>query len=134
MPRNLLHFENLWYKRNMNNAIEEPQILTAGDCTLLTGIALSKRLNVSYDYVKDMRAVGFDLPFGGLTTLTHALDWLNANRNFREKARTLRLLRRPTRRERPRPQDADRCDEPLSRRDSQFSSLCSLAPPLESAA
>lgn len=68
--------------------------LTPEDCRLLNLTQLAEHLGVSYDFVKDMRKMGFTLPIGGLTPLSHALDWLNENPNFREDARLLKLSRR----------------------------------------
>jgi len=67
-------------------------LLTHDDHKMLNLKQLSQELNVSYDFTKDMRRVGYRMPFGGQTTLTHALAWLNANPNFREDAI---LLKRP---------------------------------------
>lgn len=68
--------------------------LTAEDCKLLNLTQLAEHLGVKYQFVKDMRMVGFSLPIGGLTTLNHAIDWLNANPNFREDAQVLKLSKR----------------------------------------
>jgi hypothetical protein len=62
------------------------------DYILLNLKQLSQTLNVSYDFVKDMRKAGFEMPFGGLTTISHAWEWLRKNGTFRETARTFRLL------------------------------------------
>lgn len=70
-------------------------VLTNVDHTLLNGRQLVERLNVKYDFFKDMRLVGFQPPVGGLSTLTYAMDWLNKHPNFREDARILRLSRKP---------------------------------------
>ena len=64
--------------------------ITNDDCKLMNLKSLAERLGVSYDYVKDMKKMGFELPYGGMTTLSHALRWLNANPNFREDARILK--------------------------------------------
>ena len=69
-------------------------ILTRNDYKLLNLKGLSQEMNVSYDFVKDMRSAGFEAPIGGLTTLTHAIDWLNSNPNFRENARLLKQSER----------------------------------------
>lgn len=86
------------------------------DYTLLSGVQLAKQLNVAYDFVKDMRKAGYEMPIGGLTTLTHAWKWLSENGDFRERARTFRLLERPANRARHRRQAAGKCGESLSRR------------------
>ena len=100
-------------------------VLTSNDCQLLNLRKLACRLSVSYDFVKDMRMMGFEMPFGGLTTLTHALDWLNSNPNFREDARILKLSKRRGRGERHQRRVADKCDELPLRRDGLSSSLYS---------
>lgn len=70
-------------------------ILTEADHRLLNGKQLAEELGVKYDFVKDMRLVGFRPPMGGLTTLSYALAWLNRYPNFREDARILKLSRQP---------------------------------------
>lgn len=109
-------------------------ILTELDCTLLNLTQLAGRLNVAYDYVKDMRRVGFECPFGGLTTLTHALNWINRNPNFREQARRIKLLVRPARASRHLRRAAGKSDALPSRRDEQSSSPDSRESPHELAA
>jgi len=76
---------------------EVVEVLTEKDHKLLTLTQLGKELNVSPDFVKDMRTMGFPLPIGGKTTLTYAMNWLNHNPNFREDARILKLSRSPKR-------------------------------------
>ena len=71
--------------------------LTADDCTLLNLRGVAGRLGVSYDYVKDMKKMGFELPYGGMTTLTHALNWINANPEFRSEALLLKRSSGPMR-------------------------------------
>jgi hypothetical protein len=100
-------------------------LLTESDCTLLNLKALAGKLNVSYDFVKDMRKMGFEMPFGGLTTLTHALHWLNTHLDFRERARLLKLARPRGRRARLQLLDAGKSGESRSMRDSQSFSPCS---------
>ena len=70
-------------------------VLTEADHRLLNGKQLAEKLEVKYDFVKEMRLVGFNPPISGLTTLTYALDWLNRHPNFREDARILKLSRKP---------------------------------------
>lgn len=70
-------------------------VLTEADHRLLNGKQLAEKLGVKYDFVKDMRLVGFVPPMSGLTTLSYALAWLNRHPNFREDARVLKLSRRP---------------------------------------
>lgn len=70
-------------------------VLTEADHRLLNGKQLAEKLGVKYDFVKEMRLVGFNPPISGLTTLTYALDWLNRYPNFREDARILKLSRKP---------------------------------------
>jgi len=70
-------------------------VLTEADHRLLNGKQLAAKLGVKYDFVKEMRLVGFNPPISGLTTLTYALDWLNRYPNFREDARILKLSRKP---------------------------------------
>jgi len=70
-------------------------VLTEADHQLLNGKQLAEKLGVKYDFVKEMRLVGFNPPISGLTTLTYALDWLNRYPNFREDARILKLSRKP---------------------------------------
>lgn len=97
------------------------------DCRLLNMKQLSATLGVSYDYVKDMSRMGFELPYGGMTTLTHALNWINANPDFRADARILKLSNRPKHPGHLQRQAADRYDAPLLKRGSQSSSRRSLA-------
>lgn len=96
--------------------------LTIQDCKLLNLRELAVCLNVGYDYVKDMRKVGFSMPFGGRTTLTHAVHWINNNPNFRDDARILKLSNRPKPRAHPQHPNADRSDEPRLKRGSRSSS------------
>ena len=70
-------------------------VLSHSDHCLLNGRQLCVALNVKYDFVKDMRLVGFIPPISGLTTLSYALAWLNRHPNFREDARILKLSRKP---------------------------------------
>lgn len=70
-------------------------VLSHADHCLLNGRQLCVALNVKYDFVKDMRLVGFIPPISGLTTLSYALAWLNRHPNFREDARILKLSRQP---------------------------------------
>ena len=113
---------------------EPKPTLTEADCRLLNLKGLAARLGVSYDFVKDMRSNGFELPFGGLTTLTHALRWINAHGNFREDARLLRLSNRRGRASRRPRTNAGKCDALPSRRDAQSSSPHSQECPRELAA
>ena len=92
-----------------NEAVE---VLTEKDHRLLNLTQLSTELNASYDFVKDMRKMGFELPIGGMTTLTFAMAWLNQNPNFREDARILKLSSRPKRRAHPQHLAAGRFDAP----------------------
>lgn len=108
--------------------------LTEQDCSLLNLKQLAGKLNVAYDFVKDMRRVGFECPFGGLTTLTHALNWINCNPDFREKARHIKLLVRPARALRHLRRAADKSDELPSRHDGQSSLPDSQESPHELAA
>ena len=100
--------------------------LTAADCILynLTGIA--GRMKVSYDYVKDMKKMGFELPYGGMTTLTHALNWINANPDFRSDARILKLSSHPKHHEHRQHRAAGKFDAPPLKRGSRSSSRHSL--------
>ena len=100
--------------------------LTADDCKLLNLRGLSSRMEVSYDYVKDMKKMGFELPYGGMTTLTHALNWINANPYFREDARILKLSDRPKHHEHRQRSTAGKFDAPLLKHGSRSSSLHSL--------
>lgn len=70
-------------------------VLTEADHRLLNGRQLAEKLGVKYDFVKEMRLVGFIPPVSGLTTLSYALAWLNRHPNFREDARILKLSRQP---------------------------------------
>ena len=70
-------------------------VLSHADHCLLNGRQLSVALNVKYDFVKEMRLVGFIPPISGLTTLSYAFAWLNRHPNFREDARILKLSRKP---------------------------------------
>jgi hypothetical protein len=70
-------------------------VLTEEDHRLLNGKQLAEELGVKYDFVKEMRLVGFVPPVSGLTTLSFALAWLNRHTNFREDARILKLSRKP---------------------------------------
>ena len=70
-------------------------VLTEADHRLLNGKQLAEELGAKYDFVKDMRLVGFIPPISGLTTLSYALAWLNRHPNFREDARILKLSRKP---------------------------------------
>lgn len=70
-------------------------VLTEADHRLLNGKQLAEELGVKYDFVKEMRLVGFVPPVSGLTTLSYALAWLNRHPNFREDARILKLSRKP---------------------------------------
>ncbi len=70
-------------------------ILTEEDHRLLNGKQLAEELEVSYDFVKEMRLAGFIPPISGLTTLSYAIAWLNRHPNFREDARILKLSRKP---------------------------------------
>ena len=81
---------------------------TEFDYTLLNLRQLGQNLNVSYDFVKDMRRAGFDMPFGGLTTISHAWEWLQENGTFRETARKFRLLNRRANSVRRQRQGADK--------------------------
>jgi hypothetical protein len=101
--------------------------LTSEDCKLLNLRGLASRMEVSYDYVKDMKKMGFELPYGGMTTLTHALNWINANPDFRADARILKLSDRPKHHEHRQHPAAGKCDAPLLKRGSQSSSQRSLA-------
>lgn len=73
------------------------EVLTVADHKLMNLTQLRRELNVSPDFVKDMRTMGFPLPLGGMTTLTFAMTWLNQNPNFREDARILKLSKSPKR-------------------------------------
>jgi hypothetical protein len=73
------------------------EVLTEKDHKLMNLTQLGRELNVSPDFVKDMRTIGFPLPIGGMTTLTFAMTWLNQNPNFREDARILKLSKSPKR-------------------------------------
>jgi len=97
--------------------------LTEEDCKLLNLRRLAQRLDVSYDYVKDMRRAGFELPYGGMTTITHALNWINTNRNFREDVRILKLSTRRGRGEHHQRQAAGKCDELPLKHDARSSAL-----------
>lgn len=101
-------------------------IITEEDCILYNLKGLSGRLKVSYDYVKDMKKMGFELPYGGMTTLTHALNWINANPDFREDARILKLSDRPKHHEHRQRSTAGKFDAPLLKHGSRSSSLHSL--------
>ena len=70
-------------------------VLSVADHRLLNGRQLGERLNVKYDFVKDMRLAGFQPPIAGLTTLSYAIEWLNKNPDFRGDARILKLSRKP---------------------------------------
>jgi hypothetical protein len=70
-------------------------VLSNVDHNLLNGRQLVERLNVKYDFFKDMRLAGFQPPISGLCTLTYAMDWINKNPSFREDARILKLSRKP---------------------------------------
>ena len=70
-------------------------VLTEADHRLLNGRQLAEELGVKYDFVKEMRLVGFIPPISGLTTLSYASAWLNRHPNFREDARILKLSRKP---------------------------------------
>ena len=70
-------------------------VLTEADHRLLNGKQLAEELGVKYDFVKEMRLVGFVPPLSGLTTLSFALAWLNRHTNFREDARILKLSKKP---------------------------------------
>ena len=70
-------------------------VLTEQDHRLLNGKQLAEKLGVKYDFVKEMRLVGFVPPVSGLTTLSFALAWLNRHPNFREDARILKLSKKP---------------------------------------
>jgi hypothetical protein len=100
--------------------------LTPEDCTLYNLTRLASKLGVSYDYVKDMKKMGFELPYGGMTTLTHALNWINANPNFRSDARILKCSVRPKSHEHPQRPASGRYDSPRLKRGSRSSSLYSL--------
>ena len=89
---------------------EHVEILTDKDHKLMNLKGLHKELNVSYDFVKEMKVMGFELPIAGMTTLTHAIKWLNANPNFREDARLLKLAKIPKRFSHPRHQAVDKSD------------------------
>jgi hypothetical protein len=101
--------------------------ITAEDCILINLRGLASRMNTSYDYVKDMKKMGFELPYGGMTTLSHALNWINANPDFRADARLLKLSNRPKHPARPQPLTADKFDAPQSKRGSRSSSRHSQA-------
>lgn len=73
------------------------EVVTENDHKLMNLTQLANELNVSYDFVKEMRKMGFKLPIGGMTTLTYAMSWLNKNKNFREDARRLKLVKSPRR-------------------------------------
>lgn len=73
------------------------EVVTEKDHKLMNLTQLANELNVSYDFTKDMRTMGFPLPIGGMTTLTFAMTWLNQNPNFREDARILKLSKSPKR-------------------------------------
>ena len=109
-------------------------VLTSKDCQLLNLKQLSNRLGVSYDFVKDMRLMGFDMPFGSLTTLTHALDWINENSDFRADARILKLSARREQGGHHQRQAAGKCDELRLKHDARSSALDSLEPQHELAA
>jgi hypothetical protein len=49
------------------------EVLTEKDHKLMNLTQLGRELNVSPDFVKDMRTMGFPLPVGGMTTLTFAI-------------------------------------------------------------
>ena len=70
-------------------------VLSGADHVLLNGRQLAQRLGVKYDFVKDMRLAGFQPPISNLTTLSHAITWINRHPNFREDARILKLSRKP---------------------------------------
>ena len=70
------------------------QVLTENDHKLMNLTQLAKELNVSYDFVKEMRVMGFELPIGGMTTLTYAMAWLNQNPTFRDDAKILKQSKR----------------------------------------
>ena len=108
--------------------------LTVEDCKLLNLRDLSLALNVRYDYVKDMKKMGFDMRFGGRTTLTIAVQWLNQNPNFREDARLLKLSNRPKRRAHPQRPTADKFDAPRLKNGSRSSARHSLVSQHELAA
>jgi hypothetical protein len=88
-----------WQMSRGRKAVQEKEayepILSDLDYRLLNGRQLAECLGVKYDFVKDMRLVGFNPPMSGLTTLTYAREWLNRHPNFREDARILKLSRRP---------------------------------------
>lgn len=106
--------------------------LTPEDCTLYNLTRLAGKLGVSYDYVKEMKKMGFELPYGGMTTLTHALNWINANPDFRADARILKCSVRPKHHVRPQRQASGRYGSPRLKRDSRSSSPYSLEPRPES--
>jgi len=108
--------------------------LTVQDCKLLNLRDLSLELNVRYDYVKDMKKVGFPMPFGGRTTLTLAVQWLNKHPNFREDARLLKLSNRPKLRAHPQRPNAGKSGEPRLRNGSRSSARHSLVSQHELAA
>ena len=100
--------------------------ITPDDCILFNMRGLADRMNVSYDYVKDMKKMGFDLPYGGMTTLTHALNWINANPDFRSDARILKLSSHPKHLGHRQRSAAGKFDEPPLKSDSRSSSRRSL--------
>lgn len=102
-------------------------LLTLEDHKLLNQRELANELNVSYDYVKDMRKVGFLMPFGGKTTLSHAIAWINQSPDFRSDARILKLSRRPKPRVHPQRPTAGRSGEPRLKNGSRSSAQHSPA-------
>ena len=107
---------------SVQSTIKPPCVLTPQDCQLLNMKELAERLNVSYDFGKDMRKMGFSMPFGGRTTLTNALEWLKTNPNFRDDARQLKLSKRRGRVSRRPRRAAGKYDESPLMRDGRSSS------------
>lgn len=120
---------NSWNKNSevVSFSNDTVAVLTEEDHELMNLTQLSKVLKVSYDFIKDMRTMGFTLPIGGMTTLSFALGWLNQNPNFREDARILKLSRRPRPRVHPQRPTAGRSYEPRLKNGSRSSARHSLA-------
>lgn len=108
--------------------------LSMADHRLLNGRQLVDCLGVKYDFFKDMRLAGFQPPIAGLSTLTHALEWLNKHPDFREDAGILKLSRKPKLAVSPQRRAVGKSDSPRLMRGGRRSSQRPLNAPVELAA